>query len=186
MLIIGITGTLGAGKGTIVEFLVREKGFNHFSVRHLLTREIKKRKLPVNRDSMVEVANDLRKKFGSSFLAESLYQQAKAAGGNCVIESLRTPGEITALRKMGPFRLFSVDADVKLRYKRILKRKSETDKVSLEEFMKAEEKEMRSNDPNKQNLKKCIEMADYKFDNNSTVESLFSQVRKALNEIQEN
>jgi dephospho-CoA kinase len=26
MLIIGITGTLGAGKGTIVEYLVKEKG----------------------------------------------------------------------------------------------------------------------------------------------------------------
>ena len=27
MIIIGITGTLGAGKGTIVDYLVKEKGF---------------------------------------------------------------------------------------------------------------------------------------------------------------
>ena len=31
MLIIGITGTLGAGKGTIVEYL-REKGFRHLTI----------------------------------------------------------------------------------------------------------------------------------------------------------
>ena len=33
MIIIGITGTLGAGKGTIVDYLVKQKGFVHYSVR---------------------------------------------------------------------------------------------------------------------------------------------------------
>lgn len=41
MIIIGITGTLGAGKGTVVEYL-KTKGFKHFSVREFLTQEIKK------------------------------------------------------------------------------------------------------------------------------------------------
>lgn len=36
MHIIGITGTLGAGKGTIVEYLKDKKGFAHFSVREFL------------------------------------------------------------------------------------------------------------------------------------------------------
>jgi hypothetical protein len=29
---------------------------------------------------------------------------------------------------------------------------------------------MESTDPNKQNLKKCIEMADFKIENNGTIE----------------
>ena len=61
MLVIGITGTLGAGKGTMVEYLIKEKGFNHFSVRQFLLEEIRKRNLPENRDSMVVVANELTK-----------------------------------------------------------------------------------------------------------------------------
>ncbi len=32
MIIIGITGTLGAGKGTIVDYLVKEKGLKNVSV----------------------------------------------------------------------------------------------------------------------------------------------------------
>ena len=62
-MIIGITGTLGAGKGTIVECLL-EKGFKHYSVREFLVEEICKRGLEVNRNSMVLVANELRARFG--------------------------------------------------------------------------------------------------------------------------
>jgi len=40
MLIIGITGTLGAGKGTIVEYLVKNKNFKHYSVSgYLITKK---------------------------------------------------------------------------------------------------------------------------------------------------
>ena len=42
-----------------------------------------------------------------------------AAGQNAVIESLRTEGEIAALRAKGNFLLVAVGADPKLRYERI-------------------------------------------------------------------
>ena len=41
MIVIGITGTIGAGKGTIVEYLVEKKGFLHFSVREFLLKKIR-------------------------------------------------------------------------------------------------------------------------------------------------
>jgi len=46
--IIGITGTLGAGKGTIVGFLSTKKGYVHYSVRAYLIEEIEKRGMKVN------------------------------------------------------------------------------------------------------------------------------------------
>jgi len=58
MNVIGITGTLGAGKGTIVEFLKAEYGFDHYSVRGYLIEEINKRSLEVNRDSMTIMYKD--------------------------------------------------------------------------------------------------------------------------------
>jgi len=61
-MIIGITGTDGGGKGTVVEYLVEKKGFVHCSARALWVDEIKKRGLEVNRANMRIVANDLRAK----------------------------------------------------------------------------------------------------------------------------
>jgi dephospho-CoA kinase len=176
MIIIGITGTLGAGKGTIVDYLVNSQGFIHFSVRGFITEVIIRRGLPVNRDSMVLVANDLRAKHGSSYIVDQLYEQAIHSGKNCVIESIRTPGEVESLRKKGNFTLLAVDALPELRFQRILLRNSETDNITFTTFLENEKREMDSDDPNKQNLRRCIELADHVFANNASIHDLIIQL----------
>lgn len=178
-MIIGLTGTFGAGKGTIAQYL-KNKGFKYYSVRDFLTEEIRKRGLPLNRDSMVIVANDLRAKYGSSYIVEQLYKKAEKENANCVIESIRTPGEAEALKKKDRFLLVAVDADVKLRYNRILKRGTETDFVTFDQFVENEKREMQSDDPNKQNISKCMRMADFTIINNGTFEDLYNKVEEIL------
>jgi len=180
MIIIGITGTLGAGKGTIVEYLVKEKGFVHFSVRGFITEEILRQGLNVNRDSMVLVANKLRADHSPSYIIDQLYEKALLTGKNCIIESIRTPGEVESLRKKGNFLLLAVDADPMLRYNRIVIRNSETDRISFATFVENEEREMQSNDPAKQNIGKCIEQADCIFYNNTSVSELYKQLEAEL------
>ncbi len=181
-MIIGITGKLASGKGTIVDYL-KNKGFKHYSVRDFLIKEIKKRGLEVNRDSMVLIANDLRENYSSSYLAEELYETAKGNGGDVIIESLRTVGEVEALRKKDDFHLFSVDAGIIKRYERALKRGSETDRISFEDFVLNEEREIENDDPSKQNLKRCMELSDYKFSNDGTFEELYRDVEKVIEKI---
>jgi dCMP deaminase len=181
-MIIGITGTLAAGKGTIVEYL-ENKGFKHFSVRKYLIKVIEERGMPVNRDSMVKIANELREKNSPSYIAEQMYEEAKRAGGSVIIESLRTEGEVKALQGKENFYLFSIDADEEVRYPRAVKRGSETDSVSFETFVENERREWANTDPNKGNLKRCIELSDYKFTNNGTLEELHEQLEKVLGEI---
>lgn len=183
MIIIGITGTLGAGKGTIVDYLVGEKGFVHYSVRAFLLEKIKERGLPENRDSMYNLANELRAKHGPSYVSDQLYLMALEFGKDCVIESIRTPGEIESLRGKGHFFLLATDADPAVRYRRILLRQSETDLVSWETFSANEKREMSTTDPNKQNLRKCIEMADFVLLNNSTKKDLIRQVDQVLDQV---
>jgi len=180
MLTIGITGTLGAGKGTIVDYLVKNKGFAHFSVRQFLIDEMKKKGMPINRDNMVVTANGLRAKHSPSFIIEELYKKAVKTNKDAVIESIRTPGEIAFLKKQGRFLLLAVDADPKIRYERIKLRKSSTDRINFKTFLANEQREMNTTDPNKQNLKVCIDRADIKLINNSTIEELYNQLEQKL------
>ncbi|MBI5207471.1 MAG: AAA family ATPase [Candidatus Firestonebacteria bacterium] len=178
-MIIGITGTLGAGKTTIVDYLMK-KEFKHYSVRDYLIKIIEKRGMTVNRDSMVTVGNELRAKHTPSYIVEELYKEAKQKGGNCIIESIRTKGEVDALRGKDEFFLIAVDADKKTRYNRITARKSATDSITFETFVADEEREMTSNDPGKQNLKVCIDLADFKIYNSGSIDDLNKKVEDIL------
>jgi dephospho-CoA kinase len=178
-MILGITGTLGAGKGTVVDYLVKTRGFKHFSVRDFLNTEIDKRGLEHNRDVMLEVANNLRATRGPGYIAEQLAVQAQEYGGDSVIESIRSLGEANHLREHGAL-LWAVDADVHTRYERITKRQSETDKVSLEEFKEHEAREFTNTDTTKPNIKAVMEMADTVLYNDTTPEELYVQVEAAL------
>lgn len=180
MVIVGITGTLGAGKGTLVNYLITEQGFVHYSAREFIVGEITRRGLEVNRDSMTSVANDLRAKHSPAYVIEELYRQAFKSGNNAVIESIRTPGEIEFLKKQGNFILVAVDADPQIRYNRIILRASETDHVSFETFKNNEKREFTTTDPNKQNLGKCIALADIVLNNNGTVEELYTSFAEEM------
>jgi dephospho-CoA kinase len=182
MRIIGITGTLGAGKGAVVEYLKSHYGFVHYSARDLIAEEVERRGMPVNRDTLIAVGNMIREEHGPGHIAEELAIRAKAAGTNAVIESLRTPGEVEAASRHGHFMLFAVDADPRIRYDRIRKRKTATDEVTFEEFMEHERQEMNSSDPNKQNLAACIRRADHVLMNNATLERLHGQVDLIMKE----
>jgi len=58
--------------------------------------------------------------------------------------------------------------------------------ISFETFKENETREMTSKDPNKQNLKICIEMADFVLSNDGSIKELYENLEKVLKEIEEN
>jgi len=181
-MIIGITGTLGAGKGAVVEVL-KENGFKHFSVRELLIEEMEKRRIEINLNNMAQIANTLRRENSPSYIIEKLFEKAKQENENCIIESIRTPREAEKIKQKGGI-LIAVDALPETRYSRILARQSEIDNISFDEFLEQEKKQMFSINPNEQNLSGCVDMADYVLNNNKTFEYLKEQVEEVLKKIE--
>ncbi|MEI7777724.1 MAG: AAA family ATPase [bacterium] len=180
-MIIGITGTIGAGKGTVVEYLKSRHNFSHYSVRDVLVEELNKRGMDLSRDSMVAIANELREKNGAGHFMEVLLKRAIEGEGDAVIESVRTTGEIETLRAKAPdFYLLAVDADPRVRYERIVKRNSSTDKISYEKFLADEAKESHHTEKWLINLPVCISQADFKLTDNDTFDDLHNQIDKIL------
>lgn len=177
-MIIGITGTIGAGKGAVVEYL-KQKGFAHYSVRDFLMREIEERGLPPDRDSMRVVGNELRAKDGPEYLIKTAYEHATSGEENALIESVRAVGEAEFLKSEGAL-LLAVDADRRIRYERIQQRGLSTDHVDFETWAEQERKELTSADPNGQNLISVMEMADYHIDNDGSVEELHTKIDEML------
>jgi dephospho-CoA kinase len=178
-MIIGITGTNGAGKGTVVEYLVQTKGFAHYSARAFLLEEISSRGMVPNRDSLNLVGNDLRREHGPQYTAQALLERAKREGGDAIIESIRNIGEAEFLKSHGA-KIFAVDADRAVRYERISSRGDSTDNVTFEEFCAQEDREMNSNEMWDMNIQGVIRLADVLLINNGSKEDLNRQIEEAL------
>jgi dephospho-CoA kinase len=184
-MIIGITGTIAAGKGTVSKYLEEVHKFKHLSVRKYLIEELIRidndilTEEDVTRDDMVELANELRSKHGPDFIVRELYKQATNYP-NSIIESIRTVGEVLALREMPDFILLAIDAPLELRYERTKTRKGLTDNITFEQFVEEEGREMESDDIGKQNLSACISLADRVITNDGSQEELKKEIDKTL------
>ncbi|HRH55832.1 MAG TPA: AAA family ATPase [Candidatus Paceibacterota bacterium] len=180
-MIIGITGSFGAGKGAVVDYLVREKGFADFSARNFIAKEIKHRGLPVNRDTLTNTANDIREKHGATYIIESLYNEAKERGGDAVVESLRAVAEVRLIKKLGGL-VLGIDAPPQVRYERARARGSETDNVPYEEWLQQEVRESNPNEPTKQNIFGALSESDVIIENSGSLEELYEKVDHMLKE----
>lgn len=185
-MIIGVTGTLGSGKTTVVRIL-KEHGFQEFSLSDAIREEAVKRGLmewgKEERSVLIALGNELRKDYGPGVLMERTLQKT-GAQGDFVIDSVRNPGEVKAMAA-SPHEtlLIAVDADPRLRYGRITARASSSQRQervkTFEEFM-AEEAMEKSDDPHKQQLHRIIDMADIVFLNNGTPEELEQKIRRVF------
>jgi len=182
-MIIGITGTDGAGKGTVVEYLVSKKGFVYYHARALFAQETLRRGIESSRANLRLVANDLRREHGNDFIVTFFLKQAQEKGDeHIVIDSIRTMAEAETLKKNGGI-LLCIDADRKVRYERIKRRASSTDHVSFEEFVLLEEREMNDPDPNGMQKAQVMSAADHCIENNISLEDLHSQIEAFLQKL---
>jgi dephospho-CoA kinase len=185
-MIIGITGSLGGGKGTVVDYLINQKNFKHYSSSDHLIRIIEARGEVVDRDAMNRVANELRADNPAGVPAETYKLYCEDDGeSDVILESLHSVPEVEFIKSVGGI-VIAITADSDIRYERITTRGSVKDDVTKEQFIAQQEREEKgSEDPNKSNIFHTIKAADFTIENNGTLVELQAQVEAVLAVLEE-
>ncbi len=176
-MIIGLTGANASGKGEAAGYL-KSKGFEYYSLSDILREQAKAKGIEPSRENLIRLGNELREKDGPSALADLAIKKIKGKN-NYVIDSIRNPFEIKALRKLNNFTLIGVDAPLEIRFKRAIARSRPGDPCTLQEFIDKERKENMLSSTNQQ-LENCLKMADILIINDSTIEGFHKKIDEAI------
>ncbi|MFZ5518384.1 MAG: deaminase [Candidatus Zhuqueibacterota bacterium] len=171
-MLIGLTGTNASGKSSIVTYLA-SKRFEPFSLSDIIRDELAANNLPLSRELLIRKGNELRSAFGPAILAERIIGKLKSP--RAIIDSIRNPSEVRALRRLDNFFLIAVDAPVALRFERAQQRGRIESSASLESFIALENQE-KSSDANFQNIAACMDLAEFRIVNDGSVAELHRKV----------
>jgi len=138
------------------------------------------RGLEASRDNLIAVGVRLRVEEGPGVLAARILPRLK---GRAVVDSIRGPAEVARLRTLPRFILLGIDAPVKLRFERAVKRGRLGDGASLDEFIRKEERE-NSEAETGQQLRRSLALSDRVIRNDGTLDDLRRSVGQALGEIE--
>jgi dCMP deaminase len=179
--ILGVSGTNGAGKGEVIDFL-RARSFFALSLSDVLRDELAARGQEESRERMIAIGNELRSQLGHGALAEKLRPKL-APDRNWAIDSIRHPAEVAALRAhagRSVFKLIWVDADPKLRFERLRSRGRSGDPDSLAKLLEQEGRERGGQGDSAQQLDAVRDLADFRLTNEGSLPALHAEVQKIL------
>ena len=174
----GLTGRNASGKTTVVEWLVSQ-GFAATSCSDSIRTHLRKEGREINRDNLIAGGRELRSAQGPAILAEML-RDSNQHVEKLVIDSIRTPAEVVALRERENFRLIEVRTSREVRWQRLQARGRTGDPIDWETFVQQEESELVASDDSGQALLATAEMADIVIINDSDSDSLIKSLEVLL------
>lgn len=179
-MIIGLTGSMGCGKGEIVKILEKE-GFSYITLSMMVREEARKRGVEEEREKLMEVGNSMRREEGAGVLARRAVAKILSSGHDkWVIDGIRNPMEIDELRKFNVGRekadfvgVVGVNTERELLISRILSRTREGDAKTRDEIIRKIDRELGVGEPKDgQQVAKCLQKVDVMIDNNGTLAEL--------------
>ncbi len=172
--VIGLTGPMCSGKGTVVK-LLKKKGYICFVYSDIIRDELKSRGMKETRENLQDVGNELRKTYGNHILSERLVnkiidQEVKLA----VVDGIRNPGEIHYLQQnLDDFTLIGITASADTRFRLSQLRGGLSDPKTRKEFDILEKRDRGvGEDKHGQQVQACLDMADVVIENNDTLQNL--------------
>ena len=179
-MIIGLTGTISAGKSEVVKQL-KSKGFEHYVYSDILREIAKNRKIEPTRANLQKLGTDIKKESRNmGTLSKELLKKIKT--NKAIVDGIRNADEIRELRKGKEVYIIGVIAPQKLRFQRLKKRNRTGDPKTFREFKRLDNLENRGKTKG-QEINKCLKMADFTIINSSSLEKLNKQIGSALQSI---
>jgi len=189
-MIIGLTGTIASGKGTFSNYL-KEKNFSYITLSDLVREEAKKQRLEIQREILQDIGNSMREKHGKGYWAKKAIEKI-SINENWIIDGIRNIGEVDEIRKVKSAIVIGIDAPEDVRLRRLEKRnkskeegRKDSDPKAIEEMKRLEKRDRGFHEPEHgQQVLKCLELADYKIINDSSLEEFHKKIDDVLRKIQ--
>jgi len=184
---IGITGTIASGKDTVKDIMAKRLSCYQVNLSNAIRGEIEKKKKVFSRETMQEMGNELRQKYGTFVLVKVSTEFMSRDKPYLIVYGIRNPGEAEWLKKTyGPdFILVGIDAQQQTRFERVQKRARPIDAKTWEDFLKMDERDQGAGEPPYgQQVRKCIEMADVVIQNDGDEAQLAEKVEEVFSRIQ--
>jgi len=180
VVLVGLTGRNASGKTTVVQWFAG-RGVRTVSCSDSIRAWLAEQGIEESREALIEGGRELRRRGGSGILAEMLLEAL--GGGDAVIDSIRTPGEVEALRARDDFILIEVTAGADSRWARAQGRARPGDPADRATFVAQEESEEVASDEAGQALVATAEMADLILINEGTVDGLHEDLENLLDRL---
>ncbi len=174
IMLLGVTGRNAAGKTTIVEWFVNQ-GWDGCSCSDAIRHWLRENGQEITRENLTQGGRTLRSQGGAGILAEMLLDRMDSEQ-NTIIDSIRTPDEVYALRSRDDFLLIEVNVPLDLRWKRMQERARDGDPVDYEFFLKQEDAEAIAEDSSGQALIATANLSDIVISNDGTLSELYESL----------
>jgi dephospho-CoA kinase len=175
--IIGITGPMASGKGTIADYFIKNHGAVSYRFSSSLFDICNILGMNTDRNNLFRVSKILREEFGDDILAIALASKvAHSSDSLIIVDGIRRPADIYELSKFEGFKLIYLDAPIKLRYERMKLRGEKSDDATktYEDFENDHKLETELLIPGLKSE------ADIVIDNSGSYDDLYIELEKLL------
>lgn len=178
--IIGLVGPTASGKEEVKKYICKKYNAKSYKFSTVLRDILTRIHIPISKENMQNLSLDLRTRFGEDILAKVIKEDSKQEDCDfIIIDGVRRVKDIKYFLASPEFKLISIDADMKIRYERMLKRNENEgdDKKSFSQF------ELECNKEAEKEIPEVMKIADYNINNDKDFNHLHQQIDEIISKI---
>jgi dephospho-CoA kinase len=178
-IILGLTGEMGSGKGTIAKYIIEQKQGSSHRFSTMLRDVLNRLFVEQSRDNLQHISTILRQTFGEDILAKVMFHEVQNDQHDIVvIDGIRRMSDIAFLTQIPEFKLVYTEADMKARFDRISVRGENSDdgKKTFEQFAESHKNEAESQ------ILALRDHANVIIDNNGNLQDLYKTIDQLIAE----